>query len=93
MGIKKRMSLDGHTLTHNEYPQSLRQHYLHQVRGYNLSLSFGQGRHPFVTSGANVKEKAEITKKTCYFFYAWLEGHQKTNFTLNLVFSSTMPCM
>ena len=67
MGIKKRMSLDGHTLTHNEYPQSLRQHYLHQVRGYNLSLSFGQGRHPFVTSGANVKEKAEITKKTCYF--------------------------
>ena len=61
------MSLDGHTLTHNEYPQSLRQHYLHQVRGYNLSLSFGQGRHPFVTSGANVKEKAEITKKTCYF--------------------------
>ena len=40
MGIKKRMSFDGHTLhTHNEYPQSLRQHYLHQVRGYNLSLS------------------------------------------------------
>ena len=68
MGIKKRMSLDGHTLTHNEYPQSLRQHYLHQVRGYNLSLSFGQGRHPFVTSGANVKEKVEITKKTCCFF-------------------------
>ena len=45
--------------THNEYPQSLRQHYLHQVRGYNLSLSFGQGRHPFVTSVQSYDEKLE----------------------------------
>ena len=57
MGIKKRMSLMDIRYTHNEYPQSLRQHYLHQVRGYNLSLSFGEGRHPFVTSRAKVMEK------------------------------------
>ena len=46
MGIKKRMSWMDIRYTHNEYPQSLRQHYLHQVRGYNLS----QLRHPFVTA-------------------------------------------
>ena len=56
MGIKKRMSWMDIRYTHNEYPQSLRQHYLHQVRGYNLSLSFGEGRHPFVTSRTKVME-------------------------------------
>ena len=39
MGIKNACLLMDIRYTHNEDPQSLRQHYLHQVRGYNLSLS------------------------------------------------------